>query len=84
MRTIVLCTLMLLSFGTALRATPAEAQPPVVLRGEKVSVEAECREGRLRERYLAGRDGAWIEVARGDQGRTMGPVSVLIDSGQPL
>ena len=76
--------LMLLSCGTALRAVPVVAQPPVVLRGERVAVEAERREGRLRERYLAIRDGAWVEVATGEQGASIGPVSVLIDNGKPL
>jgi hypothetical protein len=70
----MLYVLMLLSFDTALCAIPAGAQPPVVLRGEKVAVEAEYREGRLRERYLAIRDGVWVEVATSvyasDPGRT--------------
>jgi hypothetical protein len=83
MRTVMLCTLMLLSFGTALCAIPAGTQPPVVLRGEKVAVEAEYREGRLRERYLAIHDGAWIEVATGE-GRSIGPVSVVVDGGKSL
>ena len=68
----------------SLNALHAVAEPPLVLRGEKVAVEAECREGRLRERYLAVRDGAWVEVATGDQGRSIGPVSVLIDGGKSL
>ncbi len=84
MRIVMLCAVMLLFFGTALRAVPAVAQPPVVLRGEKVAVEAECREGHLRERYLAIRDGAWVEVAMGDQGRSIGPVSVVIAGGKSL
>ena len=84
MRTVMLSVLMLLSFGAALRAIPAEAQPQVVLRGEKVAVEAECRDGRLRERYLAIRDGTWVEVVTGDQGRSIGPVSVVIDGGKSL
>ena len=48
MRTALLCVLLLLFLATALVAVPAGAQPPVVLRGEKVAVEAEGREGRLR------------------------------------
>ena len=83
MRTVMLCVLMLLSFGTALCAIPAGAQPPVVLRGEKVAVEAEYREGRLRERYLAIHGGAWIEVATGE-GRSIGPVSVVVEGGKSL
>ena len=83
MRTVMLCVLMLLFFGTALCAIPAGAQPPVVLRGEKVAVEAEYREGRLRERYLAIHGGAWIEVATGE-GRSIGPVSVVVDGGKSL
>jgi hypothetical protein len=84
MQIVMLCVWILLSFGTALRAVPVGAQPPVVLRGERVAVEAERREGRLRERYLAIRDGAWVEVATGDQGRSIGPVSVLVVGGKAL
>ena len=62
---------------------PAGAQAPVVLRGEKVAVEAECREGRLHERYQAIRDGAWHEVATCD-GRSIGAVSVVSDGGKSL
>ena len=83
MRSMILYVLMLLSFDTALCAVSAGAQPPVVLRGEKVAVEAEYREGRLRERYLAIRDGAWAEVATGD-GWSIGPVSVVVDGGKSL
>ncbi|MGA2621511.1 MAG: hypothetical protein ABSF26_28140 [Thermoguttaceae bacterium] len=83
MRTLLLCVLMLLSFDTALHAIPAGAQPPVVLRGDKVAVEAEYREGLLRERYLAIRDGTWVEVAT-SEGRSIGSVSVVIDGGKSL
>jgi hypothetical protein len=75
---------MLLSFDTALRATPAGAEAPVVLRGKKVAVEAECRAGQLHERYLAMRDGKWVEVATNGQGQSIGPVSVIGEGGKTL
>jgi hypothetical protein len=75
---------MVLTIDIATHAAPAGAQPPVILRGEQVAVEAECREGRLRERYLAIRDGAWVEVATGDQGLSIGPVSVVGANGTSL
>jgi hypothetical protein len=61
-----------------------EAQPPVVLQGNGVMVKAETKNGCLQERYLAFRDGAWIEVAATDPGRTLGPVSVVTAESTPL
>jgi hypothetical protein len=66
------------------RAAGAESPPPVVLRGEKVMVEAEARDGLLCERYLASRDGAWIEVATAAPGGPMGPVSAIAAGGASL
>lgn len=66
------------------RIPGAEPGSPVVLRGEKVAVEAEAREGRLWERYLAICDGAWVEVATGGRGQTLGPVSVVASDGRPV
>jgi len=39
------------------------------LRGEKISVEAQVTDGRLSERYLALRDGKWIELATSTTGQ---------------
>jgi hypothetical protein len=66
------------------RAAGAEAPPLAVLRGEKVMVEAEARDGRLCERYLASRDGEWVEVATAAPGGPMGPVFVIAAGGAPL
>lgn len=57
---------------------------PVTLRGGRVAVEARVQGGRLLERYLALRDGGWIEVASGDRGETLGPVSVVVSDGETL
>jgi hypothetical protein len=84
MRTAIFCGWIPLLLGTAWLAAAAGAEPPLVLRGEKVCVEAQQQEGRLCERYLALRDGRWVEVARGDEGRTLGSVSVLAAGGRPL
>ena len=54
-----------------------------VLRGQRVAVEVVVRDGRLRERYLAIRNGAWVEVASSDPAQTLGPVSA-ISGGKPL
>jgi hypothetical protein len=71
---------MLLSFGIAVSVA---AEPSVILRGDRVAVEVVSREGQLHERYLAIRDGKWIEVAT-DDGRSVGPVSVVVDGGKSL
>ena len=65
-------------------AAPLERQPPVVFRGEKVRVEVEAKDGRLQERYLAFREGTWVEVATTDPGRTLGPISVVTAESAPL
>lgn len=56
---------------------PADLKAGVKLRGERVMVTAEVIEGRLRERYLAKRNGAWVEVAMADNDRTFGPVLMV-------
>ena len=65
-------------------ASAPDEQPPVVLRGEVVTVEARVKEGRLQERDLAFRDGTWIDVASTDPGQTLGPVSVATAQNTPL
>jgi len=83
MRATILSILMLLTFVADTRDTQAATPSPVALRGEKVAVEVECREGRLHERYLAICDGSWKEVATSD-GHSSGSLSVVIDDGKPL
>jgi len=78
------CGWIALCFAAAEPAAAAGAEPPVVLRGAKVCVEVQQREGRLSERYLAVRDGTWVEVATGGQGRTLGPVSMIAAGGKPV
>ena len=63
---------------------PADLEAGVKLRGERVMVTAEVIEGRLRERYLAKRNGAWVEVATADNDRTFGPVSMVSTEKTPL
>jgi hypothetical protein len=70
--------------GAAACAAGAEPRPPVVLWGEKVAVEALEEGGGLRERYLALRDGGWIEIATGSEGATSGPVSLTAAGGKPI
>jgi hypothetical protein len=72
------------SIAAAGLAVRAQAASPVVLRGERVAIEAEIKEGRLLEHYLAIRDGTWVEVATGGQGRSTGPVSLVMADGKPL
>ena len=63
---------------------PADLEAGVKLRGERVMVTAEVIEGRLRERYLAKRNGAWVEVATADNDRTFGPVLMVSTEKTPL
>jgi len=49
------------------------------LRGEKVCVEAEIAEGKLRERYLARAGEKWVEVAAAE-GPSIGAVGLLAPS----
>lgn len=84
MRLALLLVCLIFFARVAQRAAGAESPPPVVLCGEKVMVEAESRDGGLRERYLANRDGAWVEVATADPGGPMGPVSVIAAGGASL
>jgi hypothetical protein len=72
--------------GLAHGKARADAGGPVVVESDLIRVEAELREGRLVERYLARRDGRWIEVAAGEDGGTAGPTAVIsadhgIDAG---
>jgi hypothetical protein len=59
------------------RGAVGETESQQVLRGERVAVEVAVKDGRLRERYLAVRNGAWVEVASSDPAQTLGPVSVI-------
>ena len=81
-RLLLLATLLWLwgldGFGGP-RAAAAE-----VLRGAKVAVEAVLKDGRLHERYLASREGTWVEVATADLGQTAGPVGVVTAEGPLL
>jgi hypothetical protein len=70
--------------GPASAADSSEPPPPVVLRGERIRVEAAVKDSRLQERYLAFRDGAWVEVATTAPGQTLGPVSVVTAENTPL
>jgi len=47
-------------------------------------VEAAVTNACLRERYLALRDGAWIDVATTDPGQTLGPLTVVTAPSAPL
>jgi hypothetical protein len=80
----LLAVCLVLSASVAQGAAALQTQPPVVLRGQGVRVEAEVKDGRLQERYLAVRDGAWVEVARTDPAQTLGPVSVVTADRAPL
>ncbi len=62
----------------------ARAEPASALRGEKVAVEAELKDGRLIERYLAKSGGTWVEIATSGKGRTAGPISLVAADGTPL
>jgi hypothetical protein len=67
---VVVLALVAIPTGDAVGGTATKA----VLSGNKVRVEAELADGRLRERYLArANDGAWVEVATSD-GVNGGPI----------
>ncbi len=51
--------------------------PPVTLRGQRVMVAAEVKDGRLQERYSGLSGGKWIEVAQTAQQEAMGSVSIV-------
>jgi len=75
--------LLWLSF-TLRAAVSSEAQHFVELRGGRVLVRAEIREGALREQYFASRAGAWGEIATAGQGQQAGPVSLIPAQGAPM
>ena len=56
----------------------------MILSNSQVRVIAEVNEGRLRERYLAIRDGQWIEVAATDPRQSLGPVHLVAAGNAPL
>jgi hypothetical protein len=49
--------------GAAQGAVSSDTQQSIELRGSRIVVRAEVREGRLQEHYFALREGAWVEVA---------------------
>jgi len=79
----LLCYLSISMVCCWARGAVGETESQQVLRGERVAVEVAIKDGRLRERYLAIRNGAWVEVASSDPAHTLGPVSV-ISGGKPL
>jgi len=80
MRPLLICfASLMLPIGHALAAGAMESRQ--VLRSRTIAVEAEIKDGRLRERYLAMRDGTWVEVATADSAEGLGPVSVMGGSG---
>jgi hypothetical protein len=62
--------------GAAQGAASSDTQQSIELRGSRIVVRAEVREGRLQEHYFALRDGAWVEVAVAGKAQETGPVSV--------
>src|ERR1035438_9989666 len=68
---------LIAAMGLAHGKARADPGGPVVVGGDLVRVEAQVREGRLVERYLARRDGEWILVAAGEEGGTMGPTAAI-------
>ena len=65
-------------------AVASDPVPVATLRGATVRVEAYVAGGHLRERYLALRDGAWVEVATSDPGGTVGPARVVAGDNRLL
>jgi hypothetical protein len=80
----VLLSFVLLQLPHRLWGAGLEAQPPVVLFGNQIRVVAELTEGRLHERYLAIRDGQWVEVAATDPLQTLGAVHLTTAGTTPL
>jgi hypothetical protein len=70
--------------GGAPAAASSPTQQSAELRGPRIMVRAEAREGRLQEHYSALRDGAWIEVAATEQAGRTGPVSLVPARNQPF
>ena len=71
--------------GASLRGERAlESLAPVLLKGDQVAVEAVVKNGRLQERFLALREGTWVEAAATAPGQTVGPVSVVTAERTPL
>ncbi|MCX5644691.1 MAG: hypothetical protein NTZ17_08390 [Phycisphaerae bacterium] len=75
----LILSLVAVQTGNALGGTATKA----VLSGDKVRVEADLADGRLRERYLAKTDDdAWVEVATSD-GISGGPICLHGAQGSP-
>ena len=66
--------------GLACGGAQAEPGSPVVVSSAQVRVEAQVREGRLIERYMARRGGEWIQVAASEDGAT--GATALVPAGQ--
>ena len=84
LRSPLLWICLLSSIGGAPGMSGSETMRPVSLSNDKVKVIAEVQDGFLQERYLAARNGAWVEVATSEQKSTMGPVSIIAAGGTPL
>jgi hypothetical protein len=64
---------------------PADAQmkseAPIQVGNDRVRVDAQVIDGRLRERYLARRDGDWIRIAETGEGCRLGATCVTDANG---
>lgn len=69
-----------MGIGSSFGASAAER--PVVLSNQLLRVEAQIDGGGLRERYLARREGEWVEIATA--GRAAGPTEVVDGAGTAL
>jgi hypothetical protein len=61
----------------------ADFQSPVLLQGKRVAVRVERIEGGFRERFMAFRDGNWVDTADSD-GRSIGALSMVPEDRKPL
>ncbi|HXK60088.1 MAG TPA: hypothetical protein PLP42_09355 [Acidobacteriota bacterium] len=82
-RRFILLSFFLACAGNFLSAM-TQSQPPVSLTGERIRVEAESKDGRLRERYLAFSNDTWVEVATAENGRSVGPISLIAADKTPV
>lgn len=69
-----------MGIGPAIAASASDA--PVVLSNQLLRVEAQIVDGVLHERYLARREGEWVEVAISDQ--DAGPVRLVDAAGTTI